>query len=823
MRTMFRSLLIAMLAASVGLPLAAQGKAATPAFPALDDAKAISKYFAAADQDGRLKLYEAYFQKASLSYGGTPSLDASFTKDFEAASPELRARMSGFLFAALKRPEEIRSFDPSGNPLFGRMSYSEPVKLLGLMALYEDSLKSYYTALPFKVRIDSTDGAVALSGKRASILLKAAPAILPAMSPDGRRVLLAEVLRWPSRLGKADYDTASLRALQKLLGAADYSFFGAVGNAAAAFSRVESKAFAAAAPSQDEILALAPGIFAFGGFYSSANSAAKLELRYPKASGPVGLMSAMAASSDPRLVAMKALADALRGTKPKACPSMAEIAALKDDWAAACWYRAASLGGASPKDEEVLACLDPARPSLAASILEDRFQAEYSEFYDQAIALSASGSAEPDAAFKKAVIERCLALRSSKDPQVLIPVLKAIIALGGTKYVNNVYVLLPYPDLVVRRTAYEGLVRYADPSMLSSFLAGLSDSDSEIRTLCIRGLGAIKDSRGIDPLARILADATESEYIRAEAARALGEIGDRRAIQIFSSALLVPRGKGGRDFRLRVIAAQYLGEARERSAVEALLSNIDPADANELNYRCLEALGKIASPEGWRRLLPIAQGAWERWLAEPGQRDRDNLYALCWALFLYQSPEAEALYASIFDKAQANKADAAFLCAYWLVRNAASPSEEARGYLADKRAGFFANERKAYEFARLLEKRWDPESLLCLASRLEGYGTATQSWVLGCMAVQPDPRFLDCMKSTRGSDSGTVRDWTSSVVLAIAKSLPKPATSEGQQTASAVLAFLDSWDEAEKNSSVLSRTAQARRLAEACLKVDQSM
>jgi HEAT repeat protein len=793
-------------------PLIAQNAGKAFAIPVLDDRKAIGEYLAKADLDARIRLYDAYFQRGYFRYGGVSALASSFSNDFEAAKPELRGKLAGFLLSAIKRPESFRDSEVDGRPRLRTMYFEETKKLLGLLAQHEETAQSYYAALPFGEQRDSGIEAVDLVGKSAAVFLAAAPTIVARLSPEGKRQVLAGVLAWPSRLKSPKYDVASLRALQKLLGAGDYAFFGAVANASEAFAGVDWKAFLAAAPTEEELAGLAPGLFDFAASLSSSHSAAALVLRVPKTVELGPILSVLSSSVDPRLKAISALARALRDAKAKGGASMADAVAAKDDWSAACLYRAAAIRGEQLSDDQLLACIDPSRPSLAAAVVEDRYGKEYFDSNDYASAQPPpTGAADPEVALRESVVKRCLALRESREPRVLVPVLRTIIVLGATKYVNEIYVLLPSAYPIVRMTAYQGLLRFADPAMLGTFLSGLSDPDNEVRLLCIRGLGAIKDSRGVDPLSRILSDPTEDAYIRTEAAHSLGEIGDRRAIQIFSAALLVPRGKDSGDFELRVIAAQYLGEAREKTAVEALLSNIDPKSANELNYRCLEALGKIDSQEADRKLLPIASEAWGNWLKGPGYLD--NLYALCWALFLYKAPEAERLYAAIFDAAKAKDADATFVAAYYLARNAAKASPETLSYVEGNRSKFFSAEQKAYEFARLLEKRWDPESLLFMASRLDGYGSATQSWILGCMEAQPDPRFIDFMKGTRESPIGTIRDWTSSVAEALAKDLPHPATEEGKKTAIALLAFLSPWNPAEKDANTLSRIASARQLA----------
>ncbi|MCL4507230.1 MAG: HEAT repeat domain-containing protein [Chloroflexi bacterium] len=104
-----------------------------------------------------------------------------------------------------------------------------------------------------------------------------------------------------------------------------------------------------------------------------------------------------------------------------------------------------------------------------------------------------------------------------------------------------------------------------------------------LRINAIRALGQIGDARAVDPLIGLLQDA--EKLIRIEAATALGQLHDPRAIRPLIEIL-------GTDYALSSAAARSLGRLGDSRAVTALIHMLDDC------YECgreaaAEALGRL--------------------------------------------------------------------------------------------------------------------------------------------------------------------------------------------------------------------------------------
>jgi len=87
------------------------------------------------------------------------------------------------------------------------------------------------------------------------------------------------------------------------------------------------------------------------------------------------------------------------------------------------------------------------------------------------------------------------------------------------------------PDPAVRRAAAYGLRRTGDEGAAEPLLRALSDSDNATRIHAVMGLGDLQTSAAVEPLSRLLHDRSCAR----EAARALVEIGDQRALAALRS------------------------------------------------------------------------------------------------------------------------------------------------------------------------------------------------------------------------------------------------------------------------------------------------
>src|SRR4051812_3914164 len=151
---------------------------------------------------------------------------------------------------------------------------------------------------------------------------------------------------------------------------------------------------------------------------------------------------------------------------------------------------------------------------------------------------------------------------------------------GATRSGKLLWSLLEDPSASVRTSAAFALAQLRDPSLVQAFIlalrgassprmakaaitlgeagygnagpyfaAGLSKSDKKLSAALARGLGLLADPSG----APLLIDALEQDVVPAEAAEALGRLGDVRAAQALLRAL------GHKKDAVRAAAAYSLG------------------------------------------------------------------------------------------------------------------------------------------------------------------------------------------------------------------------------------------------------------------------
>lgn len=485
----------------------------------------------------------------------------------------------------------------------------------------------------------------------------------------------------------------------------------------------------------------------------------------------------------------------------------------KDDWEAFAFYQTAGREPRSLTDEQLLQAIDPARPSLAAAVLEDRFGEDYLQ---KELPSVTSLNLEPETRTK--ILKKCLDLKTVEEPRILLPVLHTLILLGRAEYLQEYIILSTHQVPEIRGLAYLGLMRFSDTSLFRYFLAGLKDENNDVRDLSIKGLGALRDARGIDPLAAILNDPEENLFLRLAAAKALGEIGDRRIGKAFTKILLLPADDRGFDTAIRIEAARNVGRLREKSAVEALLANIDPQGETQLNYECLLALGKINSVTGFKKLIPLVEQGISTWTATGAPHS--NLYAALWALFLHHSDETLSLFRQILgseEKVPNHYDPCAYVAVWHLSRrsHASGPGEgeEYENYLGVHRKRFFAEQRRVYHFCMLLPGQLEEENLAFFSENITNYDDAVKTWVLSALAEQPSFFFLSALEQLYSSSGRSVRLWTASVLQAISRMISGKDREEGEtikEEAERIINFIDRWEITETDNRIKTDLSKVR-------------
>jgi hypothetical protein len=139
----------------------------------------------------------------------------------------------------------------------------------------------------------------------------------------------------------------------------------------------------------------------------------------------------------------------------------------------------------------------------------------------------------------------------------------------------------------VRREAAEALGELGDPRAVEPLLARLADWDGMVRVSAADALGRFGDRRAVEPLVARLAD--EDSDVRRRTAVALGELGDPRAVEPLLAHL------GDEDAQVRLVVAGALAELGDPRAVEPLITYLASKDywsaENEYVARPLGQLG----------------------------------------------------------------------------------------------------------------------------------------------------------------------------------------------------------------------------------------
>jgi HEAT repeat protein len=136
-----------------------------------------------------------------------------------------------------------------------------------------------------------------------------------------------------------------------------------------------------------------------------------------------------------------------------------------------------------------------------------------------------------------------------------------------------------------------------------SLIKASGDENLEVRKRVTRILGEIKDPRAVDCLVGALDD--KDRNARMLAAASLGEIGKPSV-----PALIGVLGNKDKPLEVRADAAWALGKIGDPSAVEPLILALGPADT-DLRLQASRALGRITSKDFGENAAD-----WQKWWAE---------------------------------------------------------------------------------------------------------------------------------------------------------------------------------------------------------------
>jgi HEAT repeat protein len=257
-----------------------------------------------------------------------------------------------------------------------------------------------------------------------------------------------------------------------------------------------------------------------------------------------------------------------------------QIAALKDgDWAVR-EDAAATLGGLRDKRaveplivvlrdsdravrEAAIAALtaigEPAVEPLGACLTDPNLTVQESA----AAILASIGDAR--------VVDALVAALAGADWVVRMHAARALGRIGETRAIPALMPLLQDKVKAVREETSGALARLG-PAAIPVLVGALTHQEWLVRLHAVESLGKTKSPDAVEPLLRLLFNDRDSS-LREDAVRALGEIGDARAVEFLLTALKEPG--------LRPLIAEALGRIGDRRAVPALVAVVEGTDRPE--------------------------------------------------------------------------------------------------------------------------------------------------------------------------------------------------------------------------------------------------
>ncbi|CAG0947812.1 partial putative phycocyanin operon protein Z, partial [Anaerolineae bacterium] len=243
----------------------------------------------------------------------------------------------------------------------------------------------------------------------------------------------------------------------------------------------------------------------------------------------------------------------------------------------------------------------------------------------------------PAADFTKLAIDPIVAALSSQDKQIRLQAAKTLGKIADPRTIPSLISVLNDDDSRIRKTAADSLVQIGKPA-IQALLVALKDQNPRTRSRAAYALGQIGDARTIGDLINAMAESgssvgrsaelalikigkpavellinalsSSSSEICGHAIRALGKIGDGRAveplIQVFK----------GRNWINIWTTVQSLGELKDPKAVKPLINVILQYNDEYLKGAALYALRQIGNPS-FEFLLSVLKNpdGRQRWLA----------------------------------------------------------------------------------------------------------------------------------------------------------------------------------------------------------------
>jgi HEAT repeat protein len=167
--------------------------------------------------------------------------------------------------------------------------------------------------------------------------------------------------------------------------------------------------------------------------------------------------------------------------------------------------------------------------------------------------------------------EGLIASLVSADWVVRMHAAKALGRIGEARAIPALLPLLQDKVKAVREEAGGALARLG-PAAIPVLVGALAHPEWLVRLHAVESLGRTKSPEAVEPLLNLLFNDRDSS-LREDAVRALGEIGDARAVEFLLTALKEPG--------LRPLVVDALGKIGDRRAVPALVAIVEGTDRPE--------------------------------------------------------------------------------------------------------------------------------------------------------------------------------------------------------------------------------------------------
>ena len=229
-------------------------------------------------------------------------------------------------------------------------------------------------------------------------------------------------------------------------------------------------------------------------------------------------------------------------------------------------------------------------PSLLKALKDPNIQVQY-------VAIKALGELRDARA-----VDPLVKTLEHPEPGIVSAAAQALGELRDTRAVESLMTILSDAEHgVFRMGTIQTLGALKDPRATALLIEQLDDSSVQVRRIATEALGEIGDRRAVDPLLKMLNDL--SAEVRWAAADALGSIGDASV----ADSLIAIIGKGRIWARRMVRVLDRLDTNwRERESTLRIetyfLQHLDHPEP-EVQWRCAEALGEIATPRASQKLL----------------------------------------------------------------------------------------------------------------------------------------------------------------------------------------------------------------------------